>query len=1307
LSKLTTEIHELATSAECAEHAAFWKAAWERTGGDFRLRQTWQSYALPWGPEPVCTLEFDDTGEAGRFLREASHGNDLAIFVVVLAGVFQVLRKYTGRESVFVDSPPLLTGSESEYHEPIPLVAGGCFSENVRNFLNCVRETVAESYSYQDFPIREFAENFLELRPCPVSNVLIRFEGLHEPAIQDDTYDLAIRITPGWPVKVELRANPRVFTQHYVNHFGRHLGNVLAGYRNGDLPIAQVPFIDEEERRRLVAAPQAGRVEGTVLDRFAARVAALPESVAVAAEGAEITYAVLDDQSSRLAHLLRGEYGIEKGDVVGVLCDRSPDWVVGILAILKAGAVYLPLDPEYPENRIRLMIEDAKVKAFLVHSTYLSLLTDFWSIPMVALDFQLSTLAPTTATGAALAHGGDAAYIIYTSGSTGTPKGVVLCHSGLLNMAEHHVEAFGFDSSDGLAQFYSPSFDGSMMEIFVALLAGARLVLTPPATIRDPQLFSEYLERMEVTTVNAPPMYLRTLDWNRLDSVRRVISAGDSAVVEDAQRLAATRSYHNSYGPTEATVCVTDYVVEPGLTYGLRIPVGKPIRNVRIYLLDDELNAAPEGCAGEVCISGIALARGYLNREDLTRVAFVSNPFEPGGRLYRTGDLGVWLPDGNLEIVGRKDAQVKIRGYRVEPGEIEAVLLGHPAVSEAAVVAREDALGNKQLLACVAPEKATAAELRDHLKTRLPEFMLPSGFAFFEKLPVTASGKLDRQRLASALIATAPKESHAGPQNAIQERLAQIWSEVLGIKGVGIHDNFFELGGDSILVIQVVSRSQQAGIRITARQHLEYPTIDALSRLALDASVVQPDQGIVTGPAPLTPVQRWFFSQEMEDPHHYNQSAMVEVGAGLQPGVIERAMERLIQHHDALRLAFFRSADGWEQLHATPPLMAAVGTTSLEGLTSEARESTILAEATRLQASFHLSEAPLLRLHLFQSGVDQPSLLFVIAHHLIIDGVSWRILLEDLYKACLQIEAGEVVQLPAKTTSFRDWAACLAEYSQREFEGRGYWRQKAIEARRIPAAMPAGWNLSAEPVPIAIEIGAEQASALLHDGLKALNARIEEILLAALAPAIRGWTGQNAILIDMEAHGREEIFEHFDVSRTIGWFTAMYPLLLYIEEGNAPTAQLHSVKEQLRSVPINGVGYGIARYLSNDPEMASMPAAPILFNYLGQIDRGTAGPWRPLLRDNGPEHSPRSRRSHPLEIEGAVFEGQLRITWLWNGGRSHLPAAEMAAQTYKENLLRILESSRSPEALPLTSSDFPAGRIDRNTLDVLVSRATS
>jgi amino acid adenylation domain-containing protein/non-ribosomal peptide synthase protein (TIGR01720 family) len=1293
-----TQIHELATSAEYAEHAAFWKGAWEQTGGDFRLRQTWQSYALPWGPDPVCTLEFDDTSETDRFLREASGGNDLAIFVVVLAAVFQVLQKYTGRESVFVDSPRLLTGPESEYHEPVPLVAGGCFAGSVRDFLNYVREIVAESYSYQEFPIREFAENFLKLRSCPVSNVLIRFEGIHEPAIQADNYDLAITITPGRPVKIELRANHRVFTQHYVNHFGRHLGNVLAGYRNGDLPLALVPFIDDEERRRLVGAPQAAPVEGTVLDRFAVCVAASPESVAVVAEGAEITYAVLDDQSSRLAHLLRADYGIEKGDVVGVLCERSPDWVIGVLGILKAGAVYLPLDPEFPENRIRLMIEDANVKAFLVHSAYLSLLTDFWSIPMVALDFQLSTLA--SATGAVLAHGGDAAYIIYTSGSTGTPKGVVLCHSGLLNMAEHHVEAFGFDSSDRLAQFYSPSFDGSMMEIFVALLAGARLVLAPPATIRDPQLFSKYVERMGVTTVNAPPMYLRTLDWNRLNSVRRVISAGDSAVVEDAQRLAATRSYHNSYGPTEATVCVTDYVVEPGVTYGLRIPVGKPIRNVRIYLLDDDLNLVPEGCVGEVCISGMALARGYLNREDLTRAAFVSNPFEPRSRLYRTGDLGVWLPDGNLEIVGRKDAQVKIRGYRVEPGEIEAVLLEHPAVSEAALVVREDALGNKQLLACVAPEKATAAELRDHLKTRLPEFMIPSGFAFFEKLPVTANGKLDRQRLASASTATAPVESHARPQNAIQERLAQIWSEVLGIASVGIHDNFFELGGDSILVIQVVSRAQQTGIRITARQHLEHPTIEALSRLAMDASLMQADQGIVTGPAPLTPVQRWFFSQEMEDPHHYNQSTMLEVGAGFEPAVIERALEHLIQHHDALRLAFFRSAGGWEQLHATPPLMAAVGTTSLEGLTSAARESTILAEASRLQASFHLSEAPLLRLHLFQSGVDQPSLLLVIAHHLIIDGVSWRILLEDLYTACLQIEAGEGVQLAAKTTSFRDWATCLEEYSKREFEACEYWRQKAVEARRI-AAMPAGWNSSGEPVQIAIEIGSEQTSALLHEALKALNARIEEVLLAALAPAIRGWTGQNAILIDIEAHGREEIFEDCDVSRTIGWFTAMYPLLLYVEEGNAQTAQLPSVQEQLRSVPMNGVGYGIARYLSNEPELASTPAAPILFNYLGQIDRGAAGTWRPLLRDNGPEHSPRSLRSHPLEIEGSVFEGQLRITWLWSGDRSHLPAAEVAARAYEENLLRIVESSRSPEVL------FPAGRTDRNTLDVLVSRATS
>jgi amino acid adenylation domain-containing protein/non-ribosomal peptide synthase protein (TIGR01720 family) len=1306
LSERINEINTLVTSEKYREHAAFWKAAFDRIGGDFRLRQNWQSYALPFGPAPCHTSAID--GEAGRFLDEASKSNALGAFVILLAAIFQVLRVYTGAQTLFVDSPRLITGREPENGDQLPLLAADAAGITVREHLKIVREIVAQSYSYQDFPIGQFVEGFLKRKPLPATNLCVHFESVHQSAAALDGYDLAIAISRAASLEIRLQANPTAFTMHYLQHFSRHLRNVIAGYRDLDRPLDRVALIDAEERCRLTPPAETARVDGTVVDSFAARVKSSPQSIAVKAEDSEITYADLDDWSSRLAYFLRSEYGIDRGDAVGVVSDRSIGWVIALLGILKARAVYLPLDPNYPEDRLRFMIEDANTRALLVHSDYLPLLTELWAIPMVALDFQLGTLEP--AAGMPAPQAGDAAYIIYTSGSTGVAKGVVLRHRGLLNMAQHHVDAFGFTTTDRLLQFYSLGFDGSMMEVFSALLSGGRLVLARPEVIRDPALFSSYIRRQAATTINAPPSYLNALDWEPLDTVRRVISAGEPANVGNARQLARTRSYHNSYGPTETSVCVTDYVVDPKVCYGSRIPVGKPIRNVRIYLLDDDLDLVPEGCVGEICVSGIALAQGYLNREDLTVQAFVPNPFEPGERLYRTGDLGIWLPDGNLEIIGRKDMQVKLRGYRIELGEIEAVLMQHEAVDSAVVIIRDDnGTDGRQLVAWIAPARATVAELRQYLKTRLPEFMIPAVFAIVDQMPFTPNDKIDRRSLAALSPATTNKVSWVQPMDAIQRALAKIWCEILRLESVGIHDNFFELGGDSILIIQILSRAQETGIRLTAQQHFEHPTIAALSQLAVDSPSTAAEQGVITGPAPLTPAQHWFFSRRLEDPHHFNQSAMVEVPAELQAGVIERALERIIEHHDTLRLAFFRTAnDGWEQLHTPPPLAAPVGVTSLAELTPADQEAAILAEASRLQASFRLSEPPLLRAHLFRLGADKRSLLLLIVHHLIIDGVSWRVLFEDLHAACCRIEANEPVQLPAKTTPLREWAQRVVELGRTEFDGLDYWRETANRARRMQISIPVDGTSPSGPASIGIELDREQTDALLHDTLKAVNARIEEVLLAALLLTIRDWTGQTAALVDLEGHGRDAILANIDVSRTIGWLTVLYPVLLIDDANGAPGALLRSVKQQLRAVPQNRLGYGFARYPREDPEIAAMPDAPILFNYLGQIDRVlSVSGWKLMLRNNGSERSLRARRTHLLEIEAMVIKSRLRVTWAYDLGILSAARIERGARLYRDNLLLLIAASASPETEGLTPSDFPAARIDQRTLDVLIARVKS
>ncbi|MFM0286807.1 amino acid adenylation domain-containing protein [Paraburkholderia megapolitana] len=1301
-------LNTLATSGQYQDHMAFWHDALGRIEGDFRLQQSWQAYALPLGPEPVETLKLD--GAAAQVLEKLAAGKDLSAFVVVLAAVFHVLRHYDTHSGLFMDSPHLIVEPAAETGGTVPLIDGIRSGATVREYLNQVRDRVQRSYSYQDFPIAALAHKLHG--ETPTTNVAIRFDGLHEASRTTD-HDLSIEISHRAGYEIVLTGRPTVFTRHYLQHFARHLRNVLAGFDALDAPLDTVSLLDDEERARLRAQAAPVAVQGTFLAQFAQLVASAPDSIAVATVDTTLTYAQLDDQASRLASFLLSEYAIERGDTVGVVADRSERWIVGMLGVLKAGAVYLPLDPEFPQERLRFMIEDAKVKALLTHSTHLSLLADFWEIPIFALDFQLDTLEAAPTSSPVDVQPDDAAYIIYTSGSTGVPKGVVLEHAGLLNMAQYHVDTFGFDATDRFVQFYSPGFDGSIMEIFVTLLAGARLVLAKTSVIKDAPRFVEYIAQQGVTTINAAPAYLNALDWNLLGSVKRVISAGDNARVADICKLAQTRSCHNSYGPTEASVCITDYVVDATTAYGTRLPVGRPIHNIHLYLLDGHGALAPEGCVGEICVSGIGLARGYVGRDDLTAAAFIAHPFETGERLYRTGDLGVWLPDGNLEITGRRDAQVKIRGYRIELGEIEAVLRQHADVAEAIVLVREDAAQHKQLVAYVAPATASTAGLREHLKERLPEFMVPASIVTLERIPFTPNGKIDRKALAAMELAPVERETgYTAPSNDIEARLGTIWSEVLGHAQIGVHDNFFELGGDSILIIQVMSRAQQIGLKFTAEQFFAHPTIAELAQVAVDAPVVSISQEPVVGPAPLTPIQHWFFEQDVEDVHHYNQSTMIEVPASLRADVIEQALLAVVTHHDALRLNFERTGDTWQQSHAAAPLAIPLAVTVLADVAPAAQQAAMLAIATQMQESFTLSTAPLLRAHLFQFGPAQPQRLLVVAHHLVIDGVSWRILFEDLYAACRQIEAGNAVQLPAKTTAWRDWSNRLGELGATALEGLDYWRESDAEAQAFFADMLPGTIGDAGSV--VVEFDEQQTHALLQDVPRAFNTQINEVLLTALLLAFGDWTGNASLVVDLEGHGREDIFEGVDTSRTIGWFTSHYPVLLNAGDASVAAEALRNVKEQLRAVPLRGLSYGVARYLGKDlsiaAELAQQPPAPVRFNYLGQIDRLLADDtgWKPVLDFHSPEHSPRAQRGHLFEIDGIVFEGRLRLTWHYSRAACEPGVIEHLTQCYRSRLLSIVAASSDGDAQPgLSPTDFPAARISQQALDVLVSRIKS
>ncbi|HEX8695774.1 MAG TPA: amino acid adenylation domain-containing protein, partial [Longimicrobium sp.] len=748
-----------------------------------------------------------------------------------------------------------------------------------------------------------------------------------------------------------------------------------------------------------------------------------PDAVAVVSGEESLTYRALDERANRLARHLVG-LGVGPEARVGVCQARGPEMIVSLLAVLKAGGAYVPLDPAYPAERLAFTVSDSGAAVLLTEEPLRGLLPVPDGVPVVVVDgaARAEIAAESAENPAGGAAPGSLAYLIYTSGSTGVPKGVAIEHRSAVALLSWGRSVYSADELSGVLASTSISFDLSVYELFLPLSAGGRVIM-----VENALALPHSAAAGEVRLINTVPSAIAAL----LESggvpagVTTVNLAGEPLRSElvDALYAAGVERVYDLYGPSEDTTYSTCALRRAGGP----ATIGRPISNTRAYVLDAGMRPVPVGVPGELHLGGRGLARGYLGRPALTAERFVPDPFgAAGARLYRTGDRARWRADGTLEYLGRLDEQVKVRGYRIEPGEIEAVLRRHESVREGVVVAREDAPGDRRLVAYVVgrdDSEPQPSELRAHLAGRLPDYMVPSAFVVLDHLPLTPSGKVDRRALPAPDAARPEGDAgYAAPRTRAEEVLAGIWAEVLGLERVGVHDNFFELGGDSILSIQVVSRARAAGLRITPRQIFDHPTAAELAGCAGREGEADAEQGIVQGPVELTPIQRWFFDRASPAPHHWNLSVLLEVRRLPEPGVLERAVARVAAHHDALRMRFRREDGEWRQENAGLEERRWTACVDLSGLGEEEQRREVEREAARLQASLSLVEGRLLRAVAFARGEERAGRLLIVAHHLVMDGVSWRVLLEDLRRAC------EGAALPPKTTSFRRWAARLAEH---------------------------------------------------------------------------------------------------------------------------------------------------------------------------------------------------------------------------------------------------------------------------------------
>ncbi|MFJ5534654.1 non-ribosomal peptide synthase/polyketide synthase [Streptomyces sp. NPDC093261] len=1157
-------------------------------------------------------------------------------------------------------------------------------------------------------------ENYPFDRETPARHGLALEE---ERDLEPTNYPLGVVVAPGDTLAVALDYDPAAFDAATVEGLGASLRTLLAEMATDPARrLADLALLDAAEGRRLVdrfGGPVARAPRRTLPEVFEEQAARTPDAPALSAGAERLTYRELDERSNRLARLLT-DAGAGPERFVALALPRTTELIVAMLAILKSGAAYLPVDPGYPAERIAFLFDDVRPGAVLTTTETAGRLPE-GPFQRIVLDDPVwaERLAAASPVGIRddERHGtllpGHPAYVIHTSGSTGRPKGVVVAHESVVALTDWAAARFADRGLGHVVASTSLNFDVSVFEILSPLLSGGRVEL-----VRDLLALAERPGPWSAGLLSAVPSALGRLlaEGTVRVTADTVVLAGEGLPARTVHHVRAAVPgcrVMNIYGPTEATVYATAFTCDPAEPDRVP-PIGRPVGGARAYVLDPRLRPVPPGAPGELFLAGTGVARGYLGRPGLTASRFLADPFgPPGTRMYRTGDLVRWTADGDLVYLGRTDDQVKVRGFRIEPGEVEAALARHPQVSAAAVrVVEHD--GHRRLVAYAvprAPEAPDPAALRAFLARTLPDHLVPSLVMPLERLPLGATGKLDRRALPEPVWASAPTAGgDRSPRTDAERTLAAIWSDVLGVPEVGTDDNYFALGGDSILGIQIVSAARRAGLALSPRHLFRHQTLAELAAAADDLPVpaTEAEQGAVVGEVPLTPVQHWLFDTLTGDPAAFTQAISFHLADDTDRALLKAALAAVLEQHDALRLRFERSGDGrWLQRGTAPGDAPHLEVRELPGATFEDVDR----ELHRLAAGFDLARGPLLKAALCRPGGGRRPVLLLAAHHLVVDAVSWRVILEDLDGAYRALRAGNAVDLGPKTTSFRAWATRLAAHTVAgAFDDElAHWQGLEGDPG-LPADIADGGNTAADEDTLTVTLDDDETRRLLQDVPDVYRTRINDVLLCALGRVLTRWTGRDRVTVALEGHGRQDVFGDVDLSRTVGWFTTMYPVALHVPGGADTGTALKSVKEGLRAVPRGGIGYGALRHLhpTAGPRLPDLPQ--IAFNYLGRQDR-QAAPGGLLHTRYGSLAGGMDRagtRPHLVDVVGRVADERLEFAWSYSRRVHRRDTIARLAAELADELRRIVRHCAEPGAGGRTPSDFPLAPLDQAAVDRLV-----
>ncbi|MFJ3102350.1 amino acid adenylation domain-containing protein [Streptomyces sp. NPDC086835] len=1338
-----------------ARQAAYWKEALLGAPDELRLPTD--------RPRPAESsnrggmVRFTVEAELARGVRTLAASLGITPFMVYQAAVAALLTRLGAGEDIPVGTPVAGRGEEALddlvgfFVNTLVLRTDVSGAPSFETLLRRVRDTAVAAFEHQDLPFERLVEILNPPRSTarhPLFQVMVvhqagtaselPVEGLrtrpHVVATGTATFDLSLtfieRFDPDGDadeVSGFAEYSADLFDPDTVEVLADRLVRLLsAAVARPELPIGDHDILTEAERGTLLAPPVAAPQEPSLHEAFARRVRRTPDAVALvlgSRSGAveRLTYADLDARVERIARLVAA-HGAAPEKFVALALPRH-ETVAALLGVLRSGAAFLPLDPTYPEERLAQTLDDARPVCLLTTRDLAQTLPHRPDVPVVFVEAE-EPAAPVTL---AQAGPGDAAYVIYTSGSTGRPKGVVVTHANLANLyAAHTSTLFPPEVPEvggrrlRVGHIASFAFDASLDPVLL-MVGGHELHVLDESTYPDAEAVAAYVAEERVDYLDLTPAHLQQLiKHGLLDEGRHrpaLLGPGADAMPDSLWRdlgaHPATMAY-NFYGPTECTV---DSVV--ARVTGEGAPrIGRPIRGAAAYVLDDRLRPVAPGVTGELYLAGAGLARGYLGRPGLTAERFVADPYGPrGSRMYRTGDLARWTADGELECLGRADHQVKIRGFRIEPGEIEAVLGRHESVAEVAVIARDDLPGSRRLVAYVVPALGHTADTdvwRAHAAALLPEHMVPTLWVPMERLPQSANRKVDRAALP---VPELPEQGGGrAPVTEAEKLFCELFAALLGQETVDADGNFFELGGDSIISLQLVSRARAAGWKLGPRDVFRHQTPAALAAVARPeraATGQASDDGV--GRVPETPIMAWL--RELADSaptpatvDGYSQGMTLSTPAGLTYERLTGVLQSVLDRHPALRARSVRADDGTWELDAPAPGSVRAGDVLRRAEADAAAEAAAARDRLRPESGVMVQAV----------WWEPENRLVLVVHHLVVDGVSWRVLCADLDAAW----RGE--QAPPTGTSLRAWSGLLRTYARREETVRqaDHWARALgggtpLAGRALDPARDTSGTLRRHTV----SVGAEDTEALLTRVPAAFHANVEDVLLTALALAVadhRRLSGvaDAGLSVQLEGHGREEtVAEGVDLAQTVGWFTTVHPVRLdpgpvdlaeVRAGGPAAGLALKAVKEQLRAVGDGGLGFGALRHLNPETaeRLAALAVPEICFNYLGRFGSGDKeSPWQPVAGDEGMFHGvdPALPLAHALEIDvhvaAAPGGARLSATWSYAGEALDADVVRSLADGWLAYLAALVAHTDEPDAGGWTPSDLSLISLSQDEID--------